>query len=483
MDGKTYEFSLPGGGFLSLTELVEVLGVAENNAQNGTAKELVADLDGILKYLILIDAAHPAPANAETYQIGSENYYTAASGSGEGTLSGTNYRTAELDITKIIDNQSGVELTDEELNAETFTYRVTLWVSDKTDPAGIVGYEYVPRTQSDAYTLFGYQEGETAFATDIDRFSGKTFRAWNTLVYRDLVEWDNINGRIVSRTDSNGNIIWKVPVDSKGYHAITYDMTLNRNEVIRFTNLPTGTKYRIQEIYANYYKADNSQNSAGHAPIEKASNISEEGYEISPPLTTNGTVERTAVNNDTISGTITTPNVRYYNQFTNILKAVKVKIKILKTSQNGITPLPGAVFELYTREGYESTPKKTLKTDLVSSAETGKEGIIDLGKLGDGVYYLVEISAPKGYIPLQDPVIITVSSGEVTYSQENSSLDDSGDGKTGDFHVGYQLKVTNDAGVSLPATGGPGTSLIYILGLMCTGLAGVVLLVRRFKRA
>ena len=124
-----------------------------------------------------------------------------------------------------------------------------------------------------------------------------------------------------------------------------------------------------------------------------------------------------------------------------------------------------------------------MKTDLVSSAETGKEGIIDLGKLGDGVYYLVEISAPKGYIPLQDPVIITVSSGEVTYSQENSSLDDSGDGKTGDFHVGYQLKVTNDAGVSLPATGGPGTSLIYILGLMCTGLAGVVLLVRRFKRA
>ena len=173
-------------------------------------------VDGTLKYLILIDAAHPAPANAETYQIGSENYYVAASGSGEGTLSGTNYRTAELDITKIIDNQSGVELTDEELNAETFTYRVTLWVPDKTDPAGIVGYEYVPRTQSDAYTLFGYQEGETAFATDIDRFSGKTFRAWNTLVYRDLVEWDNINGRIVSRTDSNGNIIWKVPVDSKG---------------------------------------------------------------------------------------------------------------------------------------------------------------------------------------------------------------------------------------------------------------------------
>ena len=62
----------------------------------------------------------------------------------------------------------GVELTEEELNAETFTYRVTLWIPDGTDPAGIVGYEYVPREQDDAYTLFGYQDGETAFQSDIN---------------------------------------------------------------------------------------------------------------------------------------------------------------------------------------------------------------------------------------------------------------------------------------------------------------------------
>jgi LPXTG-motif cell wall-anchored protein len=43
--------------------------------------------------------------------------------------------------------------------------------------------------------------------------------------------------------------------------------------------------------------------------------------------------------------------------------------------------------------------------------------------------------------------------------------------------------VTNDAGVSLPATGGPGTSLIYIIGLTLTGIAGTVLLMRRLKRA
>ena len=228
-------------------------------------------VDGTLKYLVLIDAANPEPAGAQTYTIGTETYYVAASGSGNGTMSGTNYRTAELDVTKIIRDNRGANLTDAQLDAESFTYRILLSIPDGTDPAGIVGYEYVPRTTSNAFTLYGYQTGETAFASDIERFRDKTFRAWNTLVYRDLVEWENIGGRIASKTDEEGNILWKVP-NVGGYHSITYDMTLNRNEVIRFTNLPTGTKYTIQKIYVNYYQADNDSDSAGHASIEKASN-------------------------------------------------------------------------------------------------------------------------------------------------------------------------------------------------------------------
>ena len=57
-------------------------------------------VDGKLKYLVLINEANQAPGNADTYTIGNETYYVAASGSGQGSLSGTNYRTAELDITK-----------------------------------------------------------------------------------------------------------------------------------------------------------------------------------------------------------------------------------------------------------------------------------------------------------------------------------------------------------------------------------------------
>ena len=80
---------------------------------------------------------------------------------------------------------------------------------------------------------------------------------------------------------------------------------------------------------------------------------------------------------------------------------------------------------------------------------------------------------------LSNPVIITVNNGSVTYNQENSSLDESGAGKTGDFHTGYQLKVVNDAGVKLPGTGGPGTRFFTILGSILLIGTGVLLWRRR----
>ena len=42
--------------------------------------------------------------------------------------------------------------------------------------------------------------------------------------------------------------------------------------------------------------------------------------------------------------------------------------------------------------------------------------------------------------------------------------------------------VGNTPGVALPNTGGPGTNLIYILGIMLTGLAGAGLVMKRRRR-
>ena len=52
---------------------------------------------------------------------------------------------------------------------------------------------------------------------------------------------------------------------------------------------------------------------------------------------------------------------------------------------------------------------------------------------------------------------------------------------TTDASVEYM--IVNNAGCELPSTGGPGTNLIYLLGIMLTGIAGAGLLMRRKKKA
>ena len=121
-----------------------------------------------------------------------------------------------------------------------------------------------------------------------------------------------------------------------------------------------------------------------------------------------------------------------------------------------------------------------MKTDLVSSSEAATKGQIDLGALPVGVYYLVETDAPAGHNLRTDPVVITVSANSVTYD-EGTTVSQSGSGIS---QVGgaYQLTVTNDAGVELRLTGGPGTGLFAVLGTLLVPLAGAGFAITRSRR-
>ena len=317
-------------------------------------------INGVLTYLIKEDKYNkPESESVKTYEIDGDVYFEAQ-GEDAQALIGTNRKTAELDITKIVDDPDDL-LTKEQETKETFTYRVTLKIPDGTDPAGIVGYEYIPRTQDNAYLLHGYQQTDKGkgFPEDVARFNGKTYRAWNTLAYRDLVEWENVDGHIRSKKDEDGNIIWKVPAVD-GYHTITYDMTLKQDEVIRFTNLPSGTKYTIQEIYANKYPADNvGGTTSGRPPVEDPSNLAEQGYAITRIQSTGVNEGSAELSDNIISGEIKSLDTRYYNQFTNTISDV-VDAELLVTKhldgyewdgeryyfdlkgESGTTPLPGA---------------------------------------------------------------------------------------------------------------------------------------------
>ncbi|MBQ6386167.1 MAG: Cna B-type domain-containing protein [Lachnospiraceae bacterium] len=157
-------------------------------------------------------------------------------------------------------------------------------------------------------------------------------------------------------------------------------------------------------------------------------------------------------------------------------------IKAVKTDQAG-KPLAGAAFS------------GDLITDTIITEVTGEEGSEEAIILNDisvpvGTYTISEDAAPAGYMKLENPVTISVEQGEAVGDLVvRATLN----GETSDFvkaerpdvtnHPDYWvITIRNDAGIELPATGGPGTGLICILGWILTVLAGAGLMVSKRRR-
>lgn len=125
-----------------------------------------------------------------------------------------------------------------------------------------------------------------------------------------------------------------------------------------------------------------------------------------------------------------------------------------------------------------------VRTVIRRQKVSGKDGMLVYNgakefELGIGVYHLVETDAPEGYILKEEPVVITVTESGVTY-EEGTTLSRDG-GITIEKKV-YVLKVSNTSGYALPASGGPGTALFYMLGAVMVLGAGVLLAVMRKVR-
>lgn len=136
------------------------------------------------------------------------------------------------------------------------------------------------------------------------------------------------------------------------------------------------------------------------------------------------------------------------------------------------TLLAGADFRLYKTVGETTyyaqfdangllTGWTTKATDAgVTMTSNGKTELV-LNGLDAGTYYLEETKAPDGYNKLTDPVTVTIT--------EDGKVSGATDGT---------VYVSNNAGATLPSTGGMGTTLFYVIGggLM---VAAVVLLVTK----
>ena len=238
---------------------------------------------------------------------------------------------------------------------------------------------------------------------------------------------------------------------------------LSHNQSLEL-KIPNGCKLKVEESANTRYKASyvwNNQDSVdgntfGTTPVE---------------ITANGALA-----------------------YTNKLASVQVVLKKVGVNNTDVTAaetdLSGATFAFYTAETGGSIAKDADGVDLIGKT-TDSTGVFFNGELLPGKYYLEETTVPAGYYAPLGRFELEVISAEnnptikaswITGDPNHSagSVSSSTDGETGETI--YTVTVRNVAGYELPHTGGSGTTLIYLLGILLSGLAVVSLLMKQRRR-
>lgn len=108
-------------------------------------------------------------------------------------------------------------------------------------------------------------------------------------------------------------------------------------------------------------------------------------------------------------------------------------------------------------------------TGLMKVVETPASGEIKFEGLDSGTYTLEEVEAPKGYNKLDDAIKFTIADenasvkGQVSYGTDSTGT----------------IKVLNNAGTTLPTTGGIGTTIFYLIGGGLMVAAAVLLIAKK----
>lgn len=98
-------------------------------------------------------------------------------------------------------------------------------------------------------------------------------------------------------------------------------------------------------------------------------------------------------------------------------------IRLLKTSEDGVTPLPGAQFSLY----------KKGETKILAQAVSGTDGSVVFGHLLYGDYVIRETKAPAGYVLSSKETAVSIKEDDVTVeagsfvNARNTGSPDTGD--------------------------------------------------------
>lgn len=198
-------------------------------------------------------------------------------------------------------------------------------------------------------------------------------------------------------------------------------------------------------------------------------------------VTYNAVLNKDAIIANATTGNTNTAQLQYGNGSTVEEKTntYSFKFDLVKTDKSNKL-LEGAEFQLYTVQDGGKPLKFVATADGYRLAQEGEENATSklslsskkaytISGLNNRTYYLEETKAPGGYNRLTERVPVDLAQDSVRTPAIIT-------GETLTANTGF--KVENNAGATLPSTGGMGTTLFYVIGggLM---VAAVVLLVTK----
>lgn len=323
------------------------------------------------------------------------------------------------------------------------------------------------------------------------------------------------DGKEVTETQANigdkinYKVTYSVPVSEYGLTKLVVTDTMGKG--LTFDN--------IVEIKNGDQVVDNAnnQNYKVSAPVVSGTDTTititfTEAYLdlLEKPSTQSFTITYGAtVNNDAVLGQTGNKNEVYvtyqnkgdaeHNTDHKETKVFTYGIDLLKTGENNanlsnveftLTKGPDAVsaVPVKVKEVTDSNQKTFYVTDNNATSNTVKtnaEGKIYIRGLEAGTYFLTETKTNAGYVLLKNPVKIVIEQTNPNTGAASATVD--GKDTTmkedslnqGSTTAEVPLTVVNHKGFDLPATGGAGTALFTIAGIVIVAVAAALLFMRK----
>lgn len=254
-------------------------------------------------------------------------------------------------------------------------------------------------------------------------------------------------------------------LDFKGhlYQAHTNLGNLDVNKYIVVQNDPTdGCTFEVSftDAFYNDFRSQIDDGSLTQIVIQYLTTVKDDAVVKEEMKNTThltyGDNNTTTEDSETITKTFGIPVFKY----TKNDQALAGAEFMLSTDPNCTDESKALKFTLNGDNKYRFDSNSTNKT--LTSLDNGR---IDIEGLKAGTYYLKETKAPDGYNLLKKIQKIEIG--------EDGSIKLNNDAITGD------VKVKNNSGIELPSTGGMGTTLIYLAGIVLVVLSGYVLISKR----